>query len=74
MSEYKFSLLYHILVVCINLLVISSIFVAMYAASQQPVENFNIIFFKSIFALLIPILLMGYLLKRLLCSRYKPLP
>ncbi len=48
MSEYKFSFLRSLLTVGMNLMLLASLFVAMYRASLTP-ENFNITFFKTVF-------------------------
>lgn len=72
MSEYKFFLFHKLLVIGINCLILLALFVAMYRASLYP-DNFNIIFFKTIFSLLIPTLLLGFIGKRLLHYRYNAL-
>ena len=56
------------LVLAINLLMVVAVFVAMYRASLFP-EDFNATFFKTIFSLLIPTLVFGFLGKRLLRTR-----
>jgi hypothetical protein len=70
MSEYRLFLLQKLLVLAINLLMVVAVFIAMYLASLNP-EDFNTIFFKTIFSLLIPTLIFGFLGKRLLRSREK---
>ena len=69
MSEYRFFLLQKLLVIGINLLVVLSLFIAMYRASLYP-QDFTYTFFKTIFSLLIPSLLLGLLGKRILGDYY----
>ena len=47
----------------INLLVLAELFFAMYMASQNP-EEFTPVFFKVLFALLVPTLILGVVSKR----------
>lgn len=68
MTEYRLFLLHKLLVIGINCLVIAGLFLAMYRASLYP-DNFNITFFKTIFSLLLPTLLLGFLGKRFLQTR-----
>jgi len=68
MSEYRYFLFHKILVVVVNLLTLGALFIAMYRASLYP-DDFNITFMKTIFALLLPILLAGGLVKRFLNKR-----
>jgi hypothetical protein len=68
MSEYTLFVVRKLLVLGINCLVIAALFVAMYRASLYP-DDFNVTFFKTIFALLIPTLVLGFTGKRLL-NRY----
>lgn len=68
MSEYTFFLLHKLLVVGINCMVLAALFVAMYRASLFP-DDFTPVFFQTIFALLLPTLLLGFAGKRLLSSR-----
>jgi hypothetical protein len=72
MSEYKLFLLQKLVVLAINLFMVVAVFIAMYRASLNP-EDFNATFFKTIFSLLIPTLVVGLLGKRLLRSREKAL-
>jgi hypothetical protein len=65
MSEYRLFYLQKVLVLTINLLMVVAVFIAMYRASLQP-EDFNATFFTTIFSLLIPTLIFGFLGKRLL--------
>lgn len=68
MTEYRMFLLHKLLVIGINCLVILALFIAMYRASLYP-DNFNVTFFKTIFSLLAPTLLLGFIGKRLLQTR-----
>jgi hypothetical protein len=68
MSEYKYFLFHKLLVIGINGLVIMALFVAMYRASLYP-DDFNLTFFKTIFSLLVPTLVLGFIGKRYLRSR-----
>lgn len=68
MSEYKFFLCHKLLVLCVNGLVLTALFVAMYQASLNP-DNFTPTFFKFLFALLIPTFLFGLIGKRYLGKR-----
>ncbi len=70
MSEYKFSFLRSLLTVGMNLMLLASLFVAMYRASLTP-ENFNITFFKTVFSL-IAVILTLFLGGRRLLNRYRP--
>lgn len=72
MSEYTFFLLHKLLVAAINCTVLIALFAAMYRASLYP-DDFTAIFFKTIFSLLLPILLVGFVGKRYLSIR-RPLP
>ena len=72
MSEYKFSLLHSILGVGMNILLLGSVFLAMYRASLNP-EDFNMTFFKTIFTL-VPLVLIVCLSARRLLNRRRPLP
>jgi hypothetical protein len=55
-------------VIGINCLVVLALFIAMYRASLYP-DDFNLTFFKTIFSLLIPTLILGCIGKRFLRSR-----
>ena len=68
MSEYKFFLFHKLLVISVNCLILIALFIAMYRASLYP-DNFNVTFFKTIFTLLIPTLLLGFIGKRFLHNR-----
>ncbi|MDK9707233.1 MAG: hypothetical protein OEL83_09295 [Desulforhopalus sp.] len=68
MSEYRFFLLQKLLVLAINLFMVVAVFIAMYRASLHP-EDFNATFFTTIFSLLIPGLVCGFLGKRFLRTR-----
>ena len=68
MSEYKFFLFQKLLVVGLNCLVLVALFIAMYLASLDP-DNFNPIFFKTLFSLLIPTFLFGFAGNRFLGKR-----
>ncbi len=68
MSEYKFFLFHKLLVVGINCLVLVALFIAMYHASLDP-DTFTPTFFKTLFSLLIPTLLLGFGVKRFLGKR-----
>lgn len=70
MTEYKFSLLHSILGVSMNILLLVSVFVAMYRASLNP-DDFNITFFKTIFTL-VPLVLVVCLGTRRLLNRRRP--
>lgn len=70
MSEYKFSFLRSLLTVGMNLMLLASLFVAMYRALLTP-ENFNITFFKTVFSL-IAVILTLFLGGRRLLNRYRP--
>ena len=68
MSEYKRFLLQKLLAIGLNCLVLAALFIAMYRASLYP-DDFNITFFKTVFSLLIPTLLVGLIGKRALRGR-----
>jgi len=68
MSEYRLFYLQKVLVLAINLLMVVAVFIAMYRASLYP-EDFNATFFTTIFSLLTPTLIFGFLGKRLLRTR-----
>lgn len=68
MSEYRFFLLHKLLVVGINVLVLAALTIAMYQASLFP-DEFTPIFFKTLFTLLAPTLLLGFAGKRILGKR-----
>jgi hypothetical protein len=68
MSEYRLFLLQKLLVLAINLYMVIALFIAMYRASLFP-EDFNATFFTTIFSLLIPALVFGFLGKRFLRTR-----
>ncbi len=68
MSEYKFFLFHKLLVVSINVLVLVGLTVAMYRASLTP-DDFNVTFFKTMFSLLMPTMLLGFIGKRILNRR-----
>ncbi len=70
MSEYKFSLLHSLLGVGMNILLLGSVFVAMYRASLTP-DDFNMTFFKTIFTLE-PLVLVVCLGARRLLNRRRP--
>jgi len=72
MSEYKLFLFHKLLAVGINCLVIAFLFIAMYRASLYP-DDFTIVFFKTLFSLLIPTLLLSFFGKRFLGKRYNVL-
>lgn len=65
MSEYRFFLLHKILVLAVNVLVLGALTVAMYQASQIP-EEFTPVFLKVFGGSLLPILIAGFIGKRLL--------
>ena len=71
MSEYTAFLLHKLLVVTVNCLMLAALFIAMYRASLTP-DEFNPTFFKTIFALLLPTLLLGFAGKFLLRRRNRP--
>ncbi len=71
MSEYRYFFFHKLLVAGVNLLVLAALFVSMYRASLYP-DDFNHTFFKTIFSLLLPILLTGFLGKRFLNKRCAP--
>lgn len=68
MSEHRIFFLEKLIVVTMNLLMVVALFIAMYRASLYP-EDFNTTFFKTIFSLLIPTFVLGFLGKRFLRSR-----
>jgi flagellar biosynthesis protein FliQ len=68
MSEYRFFLFHKLLVVGLNCLMVVALFVAMYRASLYP-DDFTLVFFKTIFSLLIPTLLLGLVGKLILRHR-----
>ncbi|MDR2551135.1 MAG: hypothetical protein LBD10_13145 [Desulfobulbus sp.] len=68
MSEYKFFLLHKLLVLSVNILVLTALFIAMYRASLFP-DDFTPTFFKTIFLLLVPTFCLGFIGKRLLGKR-----
>jgi hypothetical protein len=70
MSEYRYRLCHKILVASVNIFVLASLFFAMYKASLDP-DNFNAVFFKTIFSLLLVTLLSGYLAKRYMLKLYR---
>jgi hypothetical protein len=68
MSEYRFFLFHKLLTIGINCLMIAALFIAMYRASLYP-DDFTPTFFKTIFTLLAPTLVLGFVGKRLLRNR-----
>lgn len=70
MSEYRFSLLHILLTIGMNLLVLASVFVGMYRASQVP-DDFVFTFFKTIL-FLIPLSLALGLGGRRILNRFRP--
>jgi hypothetical protein len=68
MSEYRLFVLQKLLVLALNLFMVVAVFIAMYRASLFP-EDFNATFFATIFSLLIPALVFGFLGKRFLRTR-----
>lgn len=70
MSEYRFSLLHILLTIGMNLLVLASVFVGMYRASQVP-DDFVFTFFKTIL-FLIPLSLAFGLGGRRILKRFHP--
>lgn len=70
MSEYRFSLLHILLTIGMNLLVLASVFVGMYRASQAP-DDFVFTFFSTIL-LLIPLSLALGLGGRRILNRFRP--
>ncbi|WP_310600026.1 hypothetical protein [Desulfobulbus sp.] len=68
MSEYKFFLLHKLLVLSVNILVLTALFIAMYRASLFP-DDFTPTFFKTLFLLLAPTFFLGFIGKRLLGKR-----
>lgn len=68
MSEYKFFLFHKLLVVGLNGLMVAALFIAMYRASLYP-DDFTPVFLKTLFSLLIPTAILGFLGKRFLNSR-----
>ena len=71
MSEYRFSLLHILLTIGMNLLVLASLFVGMYRASQAPPDNFVFTFFSTIL-LLVPLSLALGLGGRRILKRFHP--
>ena len=71
MSEYRFFLLHKVLVVVVNILLLASVFAAMYFASLTT-EDFNLTFFKTIGTFFLFILVLGVGGKVML-NRYRPL-
>jgi len=69
MSEYRFFLFQKLLVLATNVLVIAGLILAMYRASLYP-EDFNGTFFITLFAVIFPVLLFGYLGKCWLSRRF----
>ena len=70
MTEYRFSLLQSLVTVGMNLLLLASVFVGMYRASQTP-DNFVPTFFKTVL-LLVPLSIVVGLGCRRLLNRYRP--
>lgn len=70
MSEYRFSLLHILLTIGMNLLVLASVFVGMYRASQVP-DDFVFTFFSTIL-LLVPLSLALGLGGRRILNRFRP--
>ena len=70
MSEYRFTLLHILLTVAMNLLVLASVFVGMYRASQAP-DDFVFTFFNTLL-LLIPLSLALGLGGRRILNRFRP--
>jgi hypothetical protein len=68
MSEYRFFLLHKLLVLGVNCCVLAALFAAMYRASLYP-DDFIATFFATLFYLLIPTLIVGFVGKRLLHNR-----
>jgi hypothetical protein len=68
MSEYRYFFFDKLLVVGVNLLMLAALFVAMYRASLYP-DDFNVTFLKTLITLLTPVLVTGYVGKRVLKKR-----
>jgi len=60
-----FSLPHFIRIVTVNVLVLAELCIAMYIASQNP-EEFQPVFFKVFFSLLVPTLILASITKRLM--------
>lgn len=73
MSEYQIFLFQKILVVVVNFLVLASLTIAMYMASQYP-EEFTLVFLKVFGALLVPTVLVGIVGKRRLRRELETVP
>lgn len=71
MSEYRFSLLHILLTIGMNLLVLASLFVGMYRASQVPPDDFVFTFFSTIL-LLVPLSFALGLGGRRILNRFRP--
>lgn len=70
MSEYRFSLLHSLVTVGMNLLLLASVFVGMYRASQTP-DEFVLTFFKTVLVLVPLSIVLGLGCRRLL-NRHRP--
>ena len=54
-----------LLTITVNLLVLAEVFIAMYFAAQNP-DEITPIFFKTLFSMLVPTLVLAYVAKRLI--------
>ena len=54
-----------ILTITVNLLVLAEVFIAMYFAAKDP-DEITPIFFKTLFSMLVPTLVLAYVAKRLI--------
>ncbi len=59
-----------VLTITVNLLVLAEVFIAMYFAAQNP-DEITPIFFKVLFTLLLPTLVLAFVAKRILARRGK---
>jgi len=69
--QTNFTLPHILRVVTVNVLVLAELCVAMYMANQNP-EEFNSVFFKVFFALLVPTLILSAVVKRLMRPKETP--
>ncbi len=59
-----------LLTIAVNLLVLVEVFIAMYFAAQNP-DEITPIFFKTLFSMLLPTLVLAFVAKRVIARRGK---
>ena len=57
-----------LLTIAVNVLVLAEVFIAMYFAAQNP-DEITPIFFKTLFSMLVPTLVLAFVAKRIIARR-----